>query len=695
MDLETAQLRAKKLRQVIAHHRYLYHVLNGQEISDAALDALKKELFDLEQTFPQIITPDSPTQRVAGKPLDKFQKVAHKHPMYSLFDAFTEKDMQEWEQRMQKILAENNQNIKATDYYAELKLDGLAVSLIYNQGVLKIGATRGDGKIGENITLNVRAIESVPLSLRAPKNEELQKIGFNEKQVSTFIEQLKTNEIEVRGEAIMTKKVFEELNALYKKQGKSPLANPRNGAAGSLRQLNPQITAERKLDFYAYDIIGVPCKTREQADKLLSLLGFKTVEKNRKCKNLAEVFQFHHDLDAHKEKLLFHCDGIVVKVNNFSLWPVLGIVGKGPRYMMAYKFSAEQAASRVQDIVWQVGRTGALTPVAVLSPVLVNGVTISHATLHNADEIERLEVKIGDTVIVERAGDVIPKITKVIKELRDGSEKAVIFPDNCPICSGKIARDKKEVALRCLNKQCYAVNLRNLEHWASKAAVNIEGLGPRIIEQLVQNGLVSDIADFYFLTAGDLVGLEGFAQKAADNLVSAINENKNIAPEKFIYALGIRHVGEETAIDLAQNYAQDIQGVTEFYAKMASLSLDELQILPDIGPAMAQSIYNWFHDAHNQKIIEKLDSAGIKLIVAKKATKQSLNGKSFVLTGALKSLTRDQAKDMIRKSGGKIGSSVSAKTDFLVVGEDAGSKYQKATELGVKIISEEEFLKLF
>lgn len=683
MDKQQAKIRIEKLKREISHLRYLYHVLDRQEISDAALDSLKNELFKLEMEHPEFITFDSPTQRVGGKPLDKFKKVRHSAPMMSLFDAFSPEDMRDWEKRMEKIMPGQK-----FDYFCELKLDGLATALVYEKGKFSLGATRGDGAIGENVTQNLRTIEAIPLALRRPEESELVKIGLPKPARNKLYAALDKGTIEARGEAIMTKKVFNELNQKYEKEGKPLFANPRNAAAGSIRQLDPRLTAARKLDCYVYSLItDLGLERHEQEMELAAALGFKILKYNKYCKNLDEVLAFHNEWEKNREKLPFHCDGVAVKVNQLSLWPRLGAVGKGPRYIMAYKFSAEQATTKINEVAWQVGRTGTLTPTAALEPVFVGGVTISRATLHNMDEIERLGLKIGDTVIIERAGDVIPKVIKVLPKLREGGEKNIKPPADCPVCGGRVVKAPGEVAYRCVNKNCYAVNLRRLAHWASRGAADISGLGPKIIEHLVKKGLARDISDFYRLTAGDLKPLERFADKSADNLAAAIADKKEIDLARFIYGLGIRHAGEESAIALAEHFGS--------LEKIKKAGLEEIEKIYDFGKIMAESVYGWFHNEKNLKLLERLEKNGVK---AKKMTiapkKQKLAGKTFVLTGTLESLTRDEAKDKIRKLGGDVSSSVSKNTDFAVAGAEPGSKHDKAKKLGVKIINEEEFLKM-
>ena len=697
MNKEQANKRIKKLKKEISHYRYLYHVLDRTEISDAALDSLKNELAKLEQQFPELITADSPTQRVGGKPLDKFNKVRHSTPMMSLFDAFSQDDIRDWEKRMDRILPS-----QIFDYYCELKLDGLAVALVYEKGKFILGATRGDGQTGENVTQNLKTIEAIPLVLREPSESELTKIGLNTRQRKKLRQILGGGKIEVRGEAIMTKKVFADLNKKYKKQGKQLLANSRNAAAGSIRRLDSKLTAERKLDGYIYALTtDLNLERHKQELELAKLLGFKVLKHNKYCKNIEKVFKFHDQWEKNREKLLFNCDGIVVKVNKLALWPHLGTVGKGPRYMMAYKFAAEQATTKLKDVVWQIGRTGTLTPTAMLEPVRVCGVTISRATLHNMDEIKRLGLKIGDTVIIERAGDVIPKIIQVLFKLREGKEKGIHIPSHCPICNGKVEKVSGEVAYRCVNKNCYAVNLRCLTHWASKGALDVEGLGPKIIEQLIKVGLVRDISDFYKLTVGDLKPLERFADKSAENLVKAIAAKKEIDLARFIYGLGIRHIGEESAILLSKKLEVRSKKISDLIDEFQKMTAEDLEEIEDVGPIVAKSIYDWFRDARNLKLLNRLERNGAMIrkqpaCADRKAEsrKQILSDKTFVLTGVLSGLTREEAKVRIRVLGGNVSSSVSKKTDYVVVGADPGSKYDKAKRLGVKVIDEEEFLKM-
>lgn len=689
MKKTDAKKRIEKLRGEMNYHSYLYYSQDKPEISDGAYDGLKNELETLEAEFPEFVTADSPTQRVGSKALTKFKKIKHKTPMLSMFDAFSADEVSEWEDRMLRILLrENGDYAKMLNYYCELKLDGLATGIKYVDGKFNQAFTRGDGKVGEDVSLNIKTINSVPLSLRIPDEDELQDLDFSKKQVNDIIATLKKGEIEVRGETVMLKKTLKELNKKYESIGKPLLANPRNAAAGSIRQLNPKLAAERKLHFYIYGLENDFGFIRHsQRMELAKLLGFRVVKYNTVCPTLDEVNDFYKYWSKYRTRLPFEVDGVVIKVNNISLWSVLGVVGKGPRYMMAYKFPAEQATTRVQDVVWQVGRTGILTPIAVLNPVYVGGATISNATLHNMDEIKRLKLKVGDTVVIERAGDVIPKIVKTLVNLRKGDEKAVIAPNQCPNCGGSVEKIAGEVAYRCKAPDCYAVSVRKMMHWVSRGAMNIEGLGPKIIEQLFAEGLVRDIADFYKLEVGDLYGLERFADKSADNLITAIRETSEVDLERFIYGLGIHHIGEESAIALASKFGS--------YDAIRKAKLNELEAIEDFGSVMARSVFEWFKDKRNLGLLAKLKKNG--LIVRETAVsnkKQVFEGKTFVITGTLPSLTRVEAKVKIRELGGKVASAVSKNTDFLLAGEQAGSKLDKAEKLGVKVISEEEFLKM-
>ncbi len=704
MNQAQAAKRIKKLREEINRHNYLYHVLDQPEISDGALDSLKNELVQIEQKFPELITPDSPSQRVSGKSLEKFEKVSHTSPMISLYDAFSEEDMQDWEARNLKIISNSETSKSKLEYYAELKMDGLALSIVYKQGKLWRAATRGDGQIGENVTANIRTITSVPLSLRIPTKLELEKIGINKAVTQKILDSIKNGEIEIRGEVIMTEATLKKLNKMYQAQGKPVLANARNAAAGSVRQLDPSVTAERQLEFYVYGLAtDFELGSHHLEHELAGLLGFKVLRKNSVCKDLKAMIDFHHYWETHRHNLPFECDGVVAVVNEVNLWPVLGVVGKGPRYMMAYKFVAEQGTTVVTDVIWQIGRTGVLTPIAKLEPVRVKGVLISNSTLHNLDEIRRLDVRIGDTVIIERAGDVIPKIISVLTKLRDGSQKIIKPPKFCPICGDKIMQSKDEVAIRCINQNCYAVNVRRLTHWVSKSALDIPDLGPKIIEQLIQANLIADPADLYTLKKGDLLLLDRFAEKSVDNLIKAIAEHTEIPLARFIYALGIIHIGEESAQTLnkiipewAKKYRVKVKTPEDVAKVFSYISLDDLQNLSDIGEVVAKSIYDWFHDSVNLNFLRHLTKVGVTLKINKPAEvkDQNLQGKTFVITGTLQRLTRDEAHTIIRAKGGQVQKTVSKKTDVLVAGSEAGSKLVSAQKLGVTILNETDFLEI-
>ncbi len=659
MDKAEARKRIVKLKKVINHHRYLYHVLDKPEISDAALDSLKKELQDLENQYPELITPDSPSQRIGGKALDKFEKIRHKKPMLSLQDAFSGEEMEDWQERIQKLIPREK-----LDYFAELKIDGFAVSLVYRDGVFFKGATRGDGRTGEDVTQNLKTIESIPLKL----NKEVKK-----------------GEIEIRGEVYMTNSTFEKINQERKKKRLSLYANPRNTAAGSIRQLNPKVAASRQLNFLAYSLVtDLGQKNHVQEHEIVRALGFKT-DQGKYCPNLKKVIDFWKKIEKKREKLEYQIDGLVVQVDDNSAFNKLGVVGKAPRGAIAFKFSAEEATTIIKDIIVQVGRTGALTPVAKLKPVEIAGALISRATLHNEDEIKRLDVRIGDTVIVQRAGDVIPDVVKVVKEMRTGKEKKFQMPKKCPICGGKIIRPKGEAVHRCFNKRCSIIQKRQIAHFVSKNAFNIEGLGPKIVNQLTNQGLINNVSDIFTLTKEDLIPLERFDKKSAGNLINAIKQSQEITLARFIYALGIRHVGEETAINLAKYFSN--------LDKLEKAKLEQFARVKDIGQIVAQSAFKWFNDKSNQKLVDDLIKNGVK-IEKQKRIKKKLSGQVFVLTGHLDRFTRDEAKNRIRALGGDISSSVSKETDFVVVGTEPGSKHDKAKKLGVKIVNEKEFLKL-
>jgi len=704
-EKEKAKKRIEKLKELINHHRYQYHVQDQQEISDEAFDSLKHELYKLEQQFPEFITPDSPTQRVGGRPLEEFKKVRHETSMLSLEDIFSEKELQDWENYLKtKLLRSESEGGKERealfdftgaqgkedkssfspsaaarefDYFVELKIDGFAVALIYEKGLLVTGATRGDGRIGEDVTQNLKTIESIPLKL------ELRRSISDKETEENLKNSIEKGRIEMRGEIYMERADFEKLNKGLEKAGKITYSNPRNLAAGSIRQLDPKFAASRPLKFLAYDIItDFGQKKHSEEHQILPALGFKT-DPGRTCKNLAEVLIFWREVVRKREGLPYQIDGVVVNVNDNSLFEKLGVAGKSPRGARAFKFSPKQATTKVLDIKLQIGRTGAVTPVAVLDPVEVSGVTITRATLHNEGEIKKLGVKLGDTVIVERAGDVIPDVAKVLLELRTGQEKEFHFPKICPVCGTQLIKPKEEAIWRCPNKNCAARKRKNLYYFASRKAFDIDGLGPKIIDKLVDENLISQPADIFTLEEGDLVPLERFAEKSAKNLIGAIQKSKKITLSKFIFALGIRHVGEETAIDLAYHF----NGINE----LQKATKEELEAISNVGSKMAESIYNWFNLKQNQKFIGDLLKAGVEILTPEKIDRK-LAGQTFVLTGALETMTRSQVVERIRSLGGSISESVSKMTDYLIAGDNPGSKLEKAKELNVKIIGEKEFL---
>jgi len=668
MNKFEAKDRINKLKELINYHRHLYHVLDKQEISDSALDSLKKELFDLEQQYPDLVTFDSPTQRVGGQPLREFKKVKHLQRMLSFNDAFSKEEMQEWQERFMKLVPANQKD--NINFYCELKIDGLAIELVYKNGVLQTGSTRGDGSVGEDITQNLKTVEAIPLSLKILNS----KLKIPDRLI-------------VRGEVFLAKKEFERINQEQKEKGLSGYANPRNIAAGSVRQLDPKITASRKLDSFAYDLLtDLEQETHEEKHKILKDLGFKTNKHNKYCKNLDEVLQFREYWIKEREKLDYEIDGIVVLINNNEIFEKLGVVGKAPRGGIAYKFPQAEATTKVLDIKIQVGRTGAMTPVAILEPVQVTGITITRATLHNEDEIQRLDLKIGDTVIVGRAGDVIPDIIKVLPELRTGKERSFKMPEICPSCQTKLIKPEGEIVLRCPNKNCFAQKRRGFYHFVSRTAFNIDGLGPKIIDRLLDEGLVQDPSDLFELKEGDVAVLERFAEKSAENLIKSIQEKREIFLAKFIYSLGIRNVGEETAIDLAKHFGS--------INKIKTAKLEDFDAILDIGPVVAKSIYEWFCDKENIKFLNRLEKFVKIQNYQLQTTNYKLANKTFVLTGTLETMSRDEARGKIRELGGNISESVSSKTNYVVVGSDPGSKAQKAKKLGVKILSEKEFLEL-
>ncbi len=690
MDEREAKERIEKLKEIINKARYAYHVLNQDLYPPEVLDSLKKELFDLEQKFPQFITPDSPTQRIGGEPLKEFAKVRHKVPMLSFNDAFSLEDLENWEERNLKLL---RPGIKL-QYFCELKIDGLAIKLVYRKGVLEVGATRGDGYLGEDVTQNIKTIEAIPLSFLPRKEiiENLKKESL-ERTVKYF-EKDYPEEIEVRGEVFMHLKDFEELNREREKNGEPLFANPRNAAAGSLRQLDPKITAQRKLDSFAYALItDLGQKTHEEEHKILRCLGFKTNLNTKLCQNLDEVLEFRNYWEKHRSELPYEIDGIVVTVNENSIFKELGIVGKAPRGAIAFKFSPKEGTTIIEDVVFQTGRTGIVTPVAVLKPVEIGGVTVSRASLHNEDEIKRLDVKIGDTVIVVRAGDVIPQVDRVITELRTGKEKEIVFPEKCPVCETKLIKDG--AYWRCPNKSCPALARERIIHFVSKAGFDILGLGEKIVDKLLANNLIEDPADLFKLKIGYLRKLPGFDVLSEKNLIESINSRKRITLPRFIYSLGILHIGEENAKLLAHFFRnkREIKKPIDLLEVAKNLSYHHYLSIPGFGEKVSQSVDNWFKDEENQKLLEKLTEVGIE-IVEEEVKKGKLKGQVFAFTGELEKYSREEAKRVVESLGAETTDTVSRRVTILVVGKNPGSKLEKAKKLNIKTISEEEFYQL-
>ncbi len=655
---------AEELRRLINYHNYRYYVLDEPEISDAEYDKLFRRLKEIEEKYPELKTPDSPTQRVGAPPLKEFKEVTHPYPMLSLDNAMNETEFLEFHKRVCR-----NLGVDKVEYIAEPKYDGLAIELIYEKGILVLGSTRGDGIRGEDVTPNVRTIKTIPLRL----------IGDDVPE-----------RLIIRGEVVMFKSDFLELNEQQLKKGEKTFANPRNAAAGSIRQLDSRITAQRKLHFFIHGI-GEPLPEKYNAPTIsatydyLKKWGFKINENIVVTDNPEEIKRFHDELEAKRESLDYEIDGIVVKVNRFDYQRRLGELTHSPRWAIAWKFKPHEATTVVKDIVVQVGRTGALTPVAILEPVEVGGVTVSRVTLHNPDEVKRLDVRIGDTVLIYRAGDVIPKVTKVILSKRPPDAKPFIFPDRCPVCGAEVIKPEGEVIPRCSNASCPAKLVEGVKHFVSRRAMDIEGLGDEWIEKLVKSGLVKDFADLYLLKIQDLLKFERMGPKLAQNIINAIKKSKKVPFDRFLYALGIRYVGEHTAKLLAREFKN--------LDDLMNASLARLMQIYEIGPKCAESVYKFFRQEQNIKLIKKLLSAGVEIIYEKEKS-QALKGLRIAVTGTLKNFSREEIKRFIAENGGSFASSVSRNTDFIIVGENPGSKYRKAKELGVKILSEEEFLKL-
>lgn len=678
--------RIAKLRREVEHHRYLYHVLDRQEISDAANDSLKNELKQLEAQFPELRTPDSPSQRVAGEVRQGFKKVRHTQPVLSLEDTFSLDEIRDWEKRVRKLVGG-----RAYDYFVEVKLDGLSIILRYEKGALVRGLTRGDGRFGEEVTPNIKTIESIPLKLEIHKN----KYNISPK----ILERCLNGVLEVRGEVLMTRKQLAALNLLQKKKGLPEFANPRNVAAGSVRQLDPKITAARKLWGIVYQIMNdVGQTSHEQTHQILETLGFRVNNWSQRCGNIQAVGKFLETWETKRQSLPIDTDGMVVIVNPVELAARMGYVGKAERWMVAYKFKAEEAETVVDDIIVQVGRTGTLTPVAVLRPVRVAGSIISRATLHNADQVKKLGVRIGDTVIIHKAGDVIPEVVSVLKRLRPKNAKLFAMPKNCPVCGSAVSRAAGEVAFRCTNKKCFATQRERLIHFVSKKGFDIDGVGPKIIDQLLENDLIHDAADMFDLTVGDLQPLDRFAAKSAQNIVDAVSASRRITLPRLLFALGIRYIGEENGTLLANSLVKkqpNLSTVAALIKTLSAFDLTELTAVAGVGDKVAKSIYDFVRDPQEKKFLQHLAEKKI-IIEPYQAVGETgrLQGKTFVLTGELKSLTRDEAKAAIKKRGGQVSSAVSRATDYVVVGEAPGSKYEKAKKLGIRIINEAELAKL-
>lgn len=683
--IEDIRQQIEKLRDEIRYHDYRYYVLNDPVISDGEYDQLMQRLRTLEAQYPELITPDSPTQRVSGQPVEGFETYEHARPMLSLDNSYSEADIREFDRRVRKLAGGRPFN-----YVAELKIDGVSLALHYVGGMLVRAVTRGDGVRGEVVTENARTIRSIPLRLRESALSRL----INGRTAASRSAGAKPAEallIEVRGEVFLSRSTFLKLNQERAEAGEPLFANPRNATAGTLKLLDPRIVAQRQLDIFCYALWvnnAHPFPTHWEALQWLSAAGFKTNPSNRLCHSLDEVIAHYREFCDRRDELGYEVDGTVVKVNQTALQEEFGATAKAPRWAIAYKFPARQATTQVKDIIVQVGRTGALTPVALLEPVEIGGVTVSRSTLHNEDEIQRLGVKIGDWVLVERSGDVIPKVVKVVESRRTGRERAFVMPEVCPVCGGRVVRPPGEAIRRCLSADCPAKLKAGVKFYAHRTAMNIEGLGEALIEQLVDKKLVRDFADLYHLTKDDLVRLERMGDKSAENLLRQIEASKDRELYRLIYALGIRHVGERTAQVLADHFGS--------IERLMTASKEELETIPDIGPVVAQSIHDWFSESRNRKVLERLKQAGLRMRHKRKAAvpETKLAGRQFVLTGRLASLTRDEATRLIESLGGQVRSSVSRKTDYVVVGEDPGSKLDRARELGVRTLTEEEFLAL-
>ena len=659
----------ESLRERIRYHEYLYYVLDQPEISDRDFDQLMQELKELEAANPGLIRPDSPTQRVGGKPREGFVKAAHSSPMLSLDNTYNEEELRDWERRVHELSGK-----KDIDYVCELKLDGMSLALVYEDGKLVRGLTRGDGMVGEDVTLNVRTVRSVPLSIQ---KEKLKKAGI-------------PSNFEVRGELLMPLAAFKKMNEERENRGLPPFANPRNATAGTVRQLESRVTAERRLDYFPYMLLENGKTYFERHSKTLSALdaaGFKVNQNRKLVHGIDEAWEFIRQWEARRDSLPYEIDGIVIKVDRTALQDELGFTGKAPRWAIAYKYAARAGITKLEDIRVQVGRTGKLTPVAMLAPVAIGGTTVRNATLHNMDEIERLGVRIGDWVQVERGGDVIPKVAKVVEDKdHPRGHKKFEMPETCPVCGTKVVKMEGEVDYRCVNANCPAKLRETILHFASRGVMNIDGMGEALVNQLMERGLVKNVADIYLLTKKDLLSLERFADKSAQNILDEIELSKKLPLERVIYGLGIRFVGERTAQFLAEHFGS--------MEALENASPEQLQEVNEVGPRIAESIAEFFSIAANRKLVNRLREAGLTLTGRKKQRGSKLAGKIFVLTGTLAHFSRDEAKKMIEDAGGKVTGSVSKKTDYVIAGTDAGSKLDQARNLGVNVIGENEMEKL-
>jgi len=666
------QRRVDELRDEIRHHEYRYYVLDDPEISDAEFDRLANELKRLEAEHPELITPDSPTQRVGGKPREGFVKAPHSAPMLSLDNAYNEEELRGWARRVAELAG-----TEKIEYVCELKLDGLSMALHYQDGALERAITRGDGSIGEDVTANVRTIRSVPLSIDSKKLKSAKL----------------PREFEVRGEVVMPIKAFQRMNEDRERQNLSKFANPRNAAAGAVRVLDPNITAQRRLDFYSYFLLVGARQhfaTHSEALDALAAAGFKVNPNRKVAATIDEVWKAIVQWEAKRDTLPYEIDGIVVKVNRTALWQELGFTGKAPRWAIAYKYAARAGITRIEDIVPQVGRTGKLTPVAWLAPVSIGGTTVTRATLHNMDEIERLGVKIGDWVQVERGGDVIPKVVKVLDDKQHPrGHKEFRMPERCPECGGHVTRVEGEADHRCVNANCPAKLRESILHWAARGVMNIEGMGDALVNQLADRKLVRNVADIYELTKDKLLTLERMGEKSAQNVLDEIENSKKLPLDRVIYGLGVRFVGERTAELLAEHFGSMDALMAAASGEDEEKALEELEEVAEVGPRIAESIREFFLEPRNRELVERLSGAGLQFKGKKKQRGTKLAGKTFVLTGTLPNYSRDEAKKKIEDAGGKVSGSVSKKTDYVVAGADAGSKLDKARELGVEVIDED------